>query len=210
MLISDHAELGGTKILTWKWLQRRRRGIISHTNLFQQHWASAGEWSGCTHYNYLACLLFYKPITIVLSGSKPRMRWWCPCKIMSAGTGLGGTQAIREENATSHCQIYNSYCNCMKMLPSVWCSTNNAKKQSTILWFLHVKLVLVYVPVLIYFLTRSWQQNIDQRSHITNFQPIMLYVGFKNERFCLSPCCLVLSWCFDFLTKVCCVQVELF
>lgn len=122
------------------------------------------------------------------AAQRPRIRRWCPCKIMSAGTDLGGTQAIREENAISRCQIYNSYCNCMKMLPSVWCSTNNAKNQSTISWFLHVKLVLVYAACFNLFSdTIMTAKHRSEVSHYTSFQPIMLYVGFKNERSLLSP-----------------------
>lgn len=57
-----------------------------------QRCGSTSEWSGCTHYdstvagkNTLACLNFFKPITTVLGGAKPRMQPRCPCKIMSRG-----------------------------------------------------------------------------------------------------------------------------
>ncbi len=33
----------------------------------------------------LACLCFFKLITVIFGGAKPRMQQWCPCKIVSGG-----------------------------------------------------------------------------------------------------------------------------
>lgn len=65
------------------------------SDLSTQHCVSR---SRSTHYhsaiggkNSPGCLYFFKLITVILGGAKPRRQRSCPCKIASDGNTFGGT-----------------------------------------------------------------------------------------------------------------------